>query len=151
MNDILPTWVPTAACVCISIPLIIGAYTDIKKRIIPNGVSIAILILGCFTSIPFLTKFLSLAAMIIILVILNSNGAKSGGGDIKLYCALSFALGLYSTAVVLTINIVYNVIYAKLIRKMERMKGVPMPRCAFVTPAYITYLLGTFLLQSYFV
>lgn len=129
---------PIIACFLIIIPLAIGAYTDYKDRIIPNFVPLSILVLGCFTATTWANKLLSLAGMIGILVLLRFSARKhrSGGGDVKLYCALSFALGLPSAALVMAFVILIRCLYVVLWKKEKR---VAFPLCCYIAPAYVLY------------
>ena len=140
------------SCIAIGGMLSYGAYTDYKKRIIPNIVPLSILFLGCFTAIPWLNKIISLGLMVLVLVLTTLiSKKKSGGGDIKVYCALSFALGLET----------FILIIEKLIRKIQKEQnrdgnkndeGAPavktIPLCTFIAPAYIIVMIGLTILSA---
>ena len=126
-------YVPLAACAAILPILCYGAYTDWKDRIIPNRVPLTILVLGFFTVGGFIYKFLSLGLLVLLMVVAKLlTKKKSGGGDIKLYMAMGFALGLLNLAVVLFLTIVLysSFRFVKKVPKTERF-----PVCSFVAPA----------------
>ena len=128
-------WISFLSVVCIGAILIWGGYTDFKKRIIPNTVPITILVCGIFTSIPWSQKLGSLIAMTLILAITTAITHKhSGGGDIKLYCSLSFSIGLTSVAFVFLITILLLLCVQMIWRKGVEKR---IPLCTYVAPAYI--------------
>ena len=138
MQQMLITLIPWLACCGIAGALIYGAERDYKLRIIPNSVPIVILACGCFTSVPLVSKLISLGIMVGILFLCTAIMKQtSGGGDIKLYCALSFALGLQSFAIVLVGTLVLCMIWKRL-KHMKRGERVPL--CTFMAPAYGFYL-----------
>ena len=92
-------YLPLLSGIAIGVLLAVACHTDYKKRIIPNAIPILI---QFFTSGSLLMKFVNLAAMVLIIVVAEKAlHQHSGGGDIKLYLALSFALGLLSLGIVL--------------------------------------------------
>lgn len=128
---------PVIVCGVIGVLLLVGAYTDYKTRTIPNAVPIGILVCGIFTATPWWFKFFSLGFMVLFLAL---SKKKSGGGDVKLYCALAFSLGLAALAFILVITLILNFSVA-LIRKRRIDKTERIPLCTFVAPAYIIYML----------
>lgn len=114
-----------------------GAYTDYKERIIPNMVPLLILVFGCFTIQSWPVKLLSLVYIVLILVIVGKiMKAKSGGGDIKTYCALSFALGLPCLTLLLVGVIVIKKI-SDLINKKKAERGGRIPLCTYLALSYV--------------
>lgn len=75
------------SCIAIGGTLSYGAYTDYKKRIIPNIVPLSILVLGCFTAIPWLNKIISLGVMVLVLVLTTLISKKKSGEGISKYIA----------------------------------------------------------------
>jgi len=130
-------YIPIFACAAILPILCYGAYTDWIQRIIPNRVPLTVLALGIFTGGGFAYKFLSLGTSMVLMVLSTLLTKKrSGGGDIKLYMALSFALGLQGLAIVLMLTIL---LYSGF-RVLKRVpKAERFPVCSFVAPAYAIY------------
>lgn len=134
--------VPCLACIGIAVALSYGAYTDYKSRIIPNRIPFAILVLGLLTATPIATKLISLGAIIAILVALHLlTKKKSGGGDIKVYCALAFALGLQTMAFVLTATIILSSLWTLAVKRVRLNKQMRIPLCTFLSPAYILVMI----------
>ena len=133
-----------AALAVISAALVAGAITDAKTRTIPNAVPISIFLAGLFvygTSIG--EKALSLLAIGTVLAVTTRlSGLKSGGGDVKLYCALAFSLGLSATAIILFITYLLMRLHSSL-QQAQNKKGLRLPACCYIAPAFITILLTT--------
>ena len=135
-------YLPLLSGIAIGVLLAVACHTDYKKRIIP----ILILAAGFFTSGSFLMKFVNLAAMVLIIVVAEKAlHQHSGGGDIKLYLALSFALGLLSLGIVLMETILIYAIYHVLTKK-GKLKGCRFPVACFVFPSYCIYFLTSTIL-----
>lgn len=130
-------YIPIIACGLILPVLCYGGYTDWKSRIIPNSVPFAILGLGLLTGGQILYKLLSLGVLIIVLLVTQAlTHKKSGGGDLKLYMALSFAMGLQMLAILLLVTIVLYTIY----RAVKHIpKETRFPVCTFMTITYGIY------------
>lgn len=127
--------------------LCIGAYTDAKQRIIPNWVNLGIFLAGfILPTVPIGERFLNLA-VIVIAIILSSviTKKKSGGGDIKLYCALAFALTLAPTAIILVLAILFMLVHRAIAKKE---KGAKYPVCCYVAPAYVLWIAGNLALLN---
>ena len=93
--------------------LLVGSYTDAKQRIIPNTVPVAILIIGAFVpGFSVVERLVSLAIMVFALIMAKVVTKKSsGGGDIKLYCSLAFAVGIVYTILVMALAMVFMFIH----------------------------------------
>jgi len=119
--------------VFIGIILLIGAYTDYTRREIPNWIPLSIFLSGFFTPIASLPhKILSLLVMIVILVLTTKIlHQKSGGGDVKLYLSLVFALGFAPFSTVLFLTLLLRILVSGV------KGGVRFPLCCYVAPAYI--------------
>lgn len=134
---------PMAAIVGIGAALWYGAFTDAKTRTVPNWVSILIFILGCFTSTPWPDKLFGSVVMIILSIILEVGmKVKAGGADIKLRCALSFAMGLFPLAFMLLLTIIFYKVHRGMVLKQKQEKGETLPLCSFLAPAYTVYIIG---------
>lgn len=138
------------AVVWIGAALWYGAFTDYKTRTVPNWVSITILVLGCFTSIPWGQKLFGLVMMTILNIILEYGmKIKAGGADIKLRCALSFAMGLFPVAVMLLFTIILHGVHHRVAFKRKAEKGESLPLCTFLAPAYTIYIILISILTAY--
>lgn len=130
-------YIPIIACAAILPILCYGAYTDWKQRIIPNRVPVLVMLLGTTTGGGFAYKFISLGIMVLLLALAAFlTHQKSGGGDIKLYMALSFALGLQGLVVVLLLTIVLYTGF-RVVKRVPKTERFPV--CSFVAPAYAIY------------
>ena len=142
----MPPPLPMIAYACIGILLLCGAYTDHKSRTIPNWIPLSILLFGLFTDIAWSIKFISLGIIVAVLILVTVlSKSKSGGGDIKLYCAMCFSLGLLLTAVCLFVTVILTLLWQMVIlrRRPDRKRRVPL--CSFVAPAYIILLVVSLL------
>ncbi len=84
-------------------------------------------------------KWISLSAMVLLLVLLTKvMKQKSGGGDIKLYLSLSFALGFFLFGVVLFATLILRWIHGLI--KREGVRGKRFALCCYLAPAYILTL-----------
>lgn len=148
MSVNLSTAIPCLSCLGIGAILCYGAYTDHKTRTIPNIIPGAILLFGLGTATPLWYKLVCFGIMVASLVLAAAiTKQASGGGDLKLYCALSFALGILPVGVVLFLTLVllgaHNIIKGK-----KRVKGERFPLCTYLAPAYFLYLCLDLLLMS---
>lgn len=142
MSDYLPLLVGIA----IGLLLATACYTDYTKRIIPNIIPILILAAGFFTNGDLVMKFVNLIAMALILVAAEKLlHQHSGGGDLKLYLSLSFALGLLSVGIILAETILLYCLY-HILTKKGTLKGHRFPVACFLFPAYGIYCIATFVL-----
>jgi prepilin peptidase CpaA len=79
--------------------LIVAALADVAARIIPDGVAIAIAVLGLTArvtagGVPGVTESIAAALLVLmVLVILHARGLM-GGGDVKLMAAMVLGLPL---------------------------------------------------------
>ena len=116
--------------------LLAASYTDIKKREIPDTVSVFLVLigflkfsypnlLGIFIALPFL-----IAAMF--------KEKSIGGGDIKLTATVGFVLGfwkgIYGLIIGLTLLIFFYIILriSSIIRKKQVVKNLSMPLAPFL-------------------
>jgi Flp pilus assembly protein protease CpaA len=126
----------SVAYVCIFIALCYGAYTDYKSRIIPNIVPLLILIFGIFTNVQLTYKLISCLAIVLALFLAKKTTKRSsGGGDIKLYISLSFALGIIDVCIILIIVTVLMLLYKKLFARTQ----THFPACVFIAISYFAY------------
>ena len=134
-------WSIAAIC-AILILTWIGAYTDDKKRIIPNWIPLGIIIAGIFTNgLTIWNKLLCFAGMtVILLLLLKLTGAHSGGGDVNLYCSLCFALGFKAAWCVFAGT--YLLMKVHSISYRSSASGARYPVCCYIAPAY-SLLLAT--------
>lgn len=119
-----------------------GGIKDWRKRIIPDAVPAAILVLGITAF--FLPadhnigdSLLGFALPTVTLLILYYLGKPVGGGDLKLLAALGLALGLSGLVPVLMIAAVTGGIWAL----VKREKSIPLG--AFLDLGYaVTLMMG---------
>lgn len=112
--------------------LLIASYTDLKKREIPDGVSIAIGVLsllnfhifGILAALPFL-----IAAMI--------EPEKMGGGDIKLTAAVGLYLGFFQTM----LGVVFGLSLSLIFYVLSGRKNKAMPLAPFLSIGFIGAML----------
>lgn len=130
------------AVLIIGLALCYGAYTDYKEWIIPNKVPLIIMACGCITATAWSDKFASLVLIILALVVAKwITKAKSGGGDIKVYCALSFALGLFTLGIVLIGMIAIRWAHELYTKRKAPDKKERFPFCTYLAVSYIILVL----------
>ena len=76
--------------------LSVACYTDIKNRLIPDEVSLAVLVVSFFPPCRFHPEGF-LIFLLLLGIALREGGI--GGGDIKLMSACAFTLGLKEAAI----------------------------------------------------
>ena len=124
----------TAAALCY------GAYTDYKRREIPNPVCLIVALawlldMSTWSLSSILYRLASFGLIILVMVITYLlTKDVSGGGDIKLFLALAINMGFIAAMVVIAIAGVFAVVFSFVKRKS--MKET-VPVCTFVAPAYI--------------
>ena len=125
----------------ILLALLYGAYTDRKHRVIPNIVPGVIFLCGFFTTGHITSKAVSLLIIISSLFVAKLITHKSsGGGDIKTYCALSFALMIVPTLLILGTSLILILIQS--ILRKTIVKGKKFPMCCYMAASYtILYIL----------
>ncbi len=134
-------------------PLIYGAIIDNRKREIPNIVPLLICGIGIIDSADcpevLLRRFV--VAAIILGSYMVASGvegmARMGGGDIKLMAAMTIALGVFATAIVVFFTGLAAVVVSMIkYRGISKLKEAEIPMCTFVLPAYvITYAMAMLL------
>lgn len=137
------------ASICAILILVwIGAYTDRGKRIIPNWIPLGIIIAGIFVNgLTIWLKLLCFAGMAgILLLLFKITGAHSGGGDIKLYCALCFALGFKAVWFVLAETYLLMKIHS-IATKQTSASGARYPVCCYIAPSYTMLLAATLIVH----
>lgn len=105
--------------------LIFASLYDLKQRIIPDSVHIAIIIVGLFNAdLPNSILGLIIVPLPYLLAaIIRSN--SMGGGDIKLMGALGFILGTASGYVAGCIGLSLAIFYAKVVIK-DKYESIPL-------------------------
>lgn len=85
---------------------------------------------------------------IAIVVVEKAMKQHSGGGDIKLYLALSFALGPFSLALLLMLTLIFHSAYQAVMTHRNKATGkdARFPLACFLFPSYLIYF--SFLLIS---
>lgn len=129
------------ACCGIAVALGVGAYTDWKTRTIPNWIPLAVFLCGCFTAATWSTKLFSLLAICVVLWFISTvTHQRSGGGDVKLYMSIAFALGLQSLSFILIATLCLCRGH-QVVQRRKLGKGERIPLCCYVFPAYLIELI----------
>jgi len=120
------------------IPLLWAAFTDWKKRIIPDWTWISILLIGGVSAFlsPEPTLVQRIAGFLLPGVCLLFLGVKHGGvggGDVKLTAAMGFCFGLNTLAAILFFALPPACIYAR----ATRQRSVPL--AVFLCIGFFTY------------
>lgn len=143
MYDKIPCYLPQilsiASVLVIQAMLIYGAIWDYRERIIPNKVPVAIFICGLFSQLGWGYQLVSLAIIIVSLLAATAiTKKKSGGGDIKTYCALAFSCGIFTFLLILIVSMLLLPILKKRLGRDEHGD----PRCCYLCISYaIVYAL----------
>jgi leader peptidase (prepilin peptidase)/N-methyltransferase len=126
-----------------TIPLLLAAVTDLRKRIIPDWTWIAILLIGVASafllSYPTLVQRIAgflLPGLCLLLLAMKYGGV--GGGDIKLTAAMGFCFGLNALAAILFFAMLPACVYAK----VTRNKSVPL--AVFLFLGFLLHSLAAF-------
>jgi len=115
--------IETIKLLVIFITLIVATFTDVKKKIIPDKLNAAALLLGIvfwFLGDRKIYYLASIAIAFTLLMILAfATDGKIGGGDIKLLSVLGLYVGLLDWCMMIFINtmIFLFVIIAKMVRR----------------------------------
>jgi leader peptidase (prepilin peptidase)/N-methyltransferase len=116
--------------------LLAASYTDIKKREIPDTVSVFLVLIGFlkFSYPNLLGIFIALPFFIAAMF----KEKSIGGGDIKLTATVGFVLGfwkgIYGLIIGLTLLIFFYIILriSSIIRKKQVVKNLSMPLAPFL-------------------
>ncbi len=121
--------------------LIIAAFGDIRRYIIPNRISLAIILLyplfilgqvmdgTALGSVPWLASILTALGVLVFFTILFAFGLM-GGGDVKLFAAVSLWTGPLYTLEFLFISSISGGVLALLVHYRNRLtnkKQAPVP------------------------
>ncbi len=117
-----------------AILLLIATYTDLKKREIPDKLSIAIVVLALFDFHP-----LGLLSALPFLVAAMINPEGIGGGDIKLTAAVGLYLGFSKTLVGVVLALILSIItyWVLCIGKQKQEVSKAMPLAPFLTIGFL--------------
>ena len=116
--------------------LAIASYTDLKKREIPNGISVAI---GVLSLLNFHIFGILAALPFFIAAVLEPN--KMGGGDIKLTAAVGLNLGFFQTLLGAVLGLALSLIFYVL----SGRKNKAMPLAPFLSIGFVVTMLGGFI------
>lgn len=129
--------------------LITAAVWDMKKREIPDLISLAMLPVGCIGitlhSLPAALLGVVVTALpyLIAAVAVKRGGFSVGGGDIKLMAGCGFVLGVWGgivqSIVALTAVVVSGAIVAAVKKKKYRDVRIPLAPC-FGVGGILAYL-----------
>lgn len=103
--------------------LVIATITDIRKRIIPDTVHIALLVSGVILIFgynePWKSRLIAFAVVGAMMILAGLAGFA--GGDIKIMPCLAFALGFFPGLCALTVSLYLAAIYS-----LSRKRDVPL-------------------------
>ena len=116
--------------------LAIASYTDIKKREIPNSISVTI---GVLSLLNFHIFGILAALPFFIAAILEPN--KMGGGDIKLTASVGLYLGFFQTLLGAVLGLALSLIFYVL----SGRKNKAMPLAPFLSIGFVVTMLGGFI------
>ena len=116
--------------------LAIASYTDIKKREIPNSISVTI---GVLSLLNFHIFGILAALPFFIAAVLEPN--KMGGGDIKLTAAVGLYLGFFQTLLGAVLGLALSLIFYVL----SGRKNKAMPLAPFLSIGFVVTMLGGFI------
>jgi len=124
--------------------LLIGGLIDFRFRIIPDWVPIALVAIGLFTGGSIWDKAIgAILPAAAVYIVYRLGGGLPGGGDIKLYMALGFNLGIQNIVLVLSISLIVGMILAlkqsKTVKEKLMRQKVPMGFCVAI--GYLGYVL----------
>lgn len=127
-------------CIITAILLFAASAIDIKKREIPNAVSAAIALTALIGFDPVRLWGLA-AALFFFLTAVISGGI--GGGDIKLFAALSVVCGLWESISILIISHISFLIFfaAKTVLKKGKNIEKGLPFAPFLTVGFLCTIL----------
>lgn len=119
----------------IAAALIYGGIIDYRKREIPDLVHVVLLIVGTFFGFSPLLSIIGLVVPAILLILTaRVTSTDLPGGDLKLLCALGYALGLAQLAIIVILAVFGATVYGFIKRKPINRS---IPLCAYIAPAYI--------------
>lgn len=129
--------------------LITAAVWDIRKREIPDLISLAMLPVGCIGitlhSLPaaFLGVVITALPYFIAAVAVKRGGFVIGGGDIKLMAGCGFVLGVWGgivqSVIALTSVVLIGAVFALIKKKKYRDVRIPLAPC-FGVGGILAYL-----------
>lgn len=142
-------------CALFSI-LIVIAIIDYRHYVIPNGLVIAMIILGLFQLVldyrhwyNYIIGFFAVSTTLMLIAIITKG--KMGGGDIKLMAAAGLFLGWQKVILALIMGSFYgSIIGVTLILSKRIKRGQPIPFGPFLTMGILTStLIGDKLISWY--
>ncbi len=125
-------------CSIFIVLLFIAAIWDIRKREIPDSISMLIFLTGFIAISPMDATFgLLLTAIpyfLAAILIKNKDGFAVGGGDIKLMAACGFVLGVglgtFQSIISLVLALIYGIIKS-ILSKNKSKKNMELPLAPF--------------------
>lgn len=119
----------------ISLILLYGARQDYVARIIPNKVSLCLLMIGIFFDFSLKSAIIGLIVPMLVFIIANGiTHSDFPGGDFKLLCSLGFAIGLFEMVLVIVMTGILVILTLKA-KKLSLKRNVPL--CTYVAPSYM--------------
>lgn len=133
-----------ASTVLLSCLLITASVWDVKKRIIPDSISLLTAITGLIYFSP--VKLLGILAALPLLIAALCKEGSVGGGDIKLTAAAGIATGLSTAILGLILSLIASIVYYlihQMVRKLQRVpvqpaKHTTLPMAPFLCFGFLT-------------
>lgn len=111
-----------------------GGYVDYKKREIPDVVPIVLILTSLPKGVILGRLFIMILALLVLLFAERLSKQELPGGDLKLICAMVFAIGPFEAILILALAGLGAVIVS-LARKQPCKRHIPL--CTYVAPAFI--------------
>lgn len=132
-----------ALAVLFSCLLLAASVWDIRKRIIPDTICLAIAVVGLLTFHP--AKLLGMLLGLPFLIAALAKEGGMGGGDVKYVAACGFVLGFYTGSVGLVIGLLAALMWhiiARIVHKREQgavetVKTPSLPLAPFLSIGFI--------------
>lgn len=119
--------------------LLYGGAIDYKRREIPHTVPLTLIATGFICGTYVWERFVIMLAVALLLWLRTGNREESlPGGDFKLICALTFAVGLPVTLAVLLL-IGLGAIFMSIVFRLPFNRHIPL--CSYVASAYLMILI----------
>ncbi len=124
--------------------LVTAVVTDLKKREIPNLLCVAV---ATAAFIGFDTESLTGLSVAVIYFVMAAMTGGVGGGDVKLFAALSIALGVWGSLSLLLIShaamLLFFAVYATVCKFKGKTADKALPFAPFILTGYIfTIMIG---------
>lgn len=110
--------------------LLLASAYDIKYKIIPNYISLLILLVGFLFGKIYFSGIL--VAVFILAICLIYDEKYKGGGDIKLIASIGVLIGFYKVAYVYAIAEILVVIFRSIYKKVKKQEIIEISYAPFI-------------------